>query len=137
MAVFVGGIRKPIGSDDNHISPGLVNMHYQMQKEREMMTQLEETETKLQKVQMELEHETRKVNSLVHSMLPSFVIKQLQQGNTAVKVPGDKTILSSDIKEFTVLCQDCSAQEVVEMLNQLYTLYDHLIEKHHVYKVHM
>lgn len=135
MAVLLGGIRKPVGTDNNHASVGLLHMHSQMQKEREMMVQLEETELKLQKVQMELEYEAGRVNNLVHSMLPDFVVRQLQQGKKAVKVPGDKTILSSDIKGFTVLCQDCSPHEVVEMLNKLYTLYDKLIEKHKVYKV--
>lgn len=136
MAVFLGGIRKPKGANNNHASLGLVNMHFEMQKEREMMVQLEETEIKLRRVQTELEYEAGKVDNLVHSMLPNFVVKQLSQGKKAVKVPGDKTILSSDIKGFTVLCQDCSPHEVVEMLTKLYTLYDKLIEKHEVYKVH-
>ena len=73
---------------------------------------------------------------MVHSMLPSFVVKQFEQSKKPVKVSEDKTILSSDIKDFTVLCQDCSVHEVVEMLTQLYTLYDTLIEKHNLYKVH-
>ena len=137
MAVFLGGIRKIKESNNDHPSFGLVNMHSQMQKERELMVQLEETEMKLRKVQMELEYETRKADTLVHSMLPRFVVSQLQEGKTAVQVPGDKTILSSDIKDFTVLCQDCSAHEVVEMLNKLYTVYDNLIEEHQVYKVNI
>ena len=137
MAVFLGGLRKSVKTDANLASLGLVNVHSQMQKEREMMMQLEETEVKLQKVQIELEYEAGKVNNLVHNMLPSFVVKQFQQSKKAVKVPGDKPILSSDIKGFTVLCQDCSAQEVVEMLKQLYTLYDNLIEKHKLYKVNI
>ena len=136
MAVFLGGIRKAKGADNNHASLGLVNMHFEMQKEREMMVQLEQTELELKKVQEELEYEALKVEDLVHSMLPNFVVKQLSQGKKAVNVPGDKTILSSDIKGFTVLCQDCTAHEVVEMLTKLYTLYDKLIEKHKVYKVH-
>ena len=136
MAVFLGGVRKSMSTDANLVSLGLVNMHSQMEKEREMMMQLEETEIELQKVQIKLEYEARKANNLVHSMLPSFVVQQFQQSNKAVKVPGDKTILSSDIKGFTVLCQDCSAHEVVEMLKQLYTLYDNLIEKHKLYKVY-
>lgn len=136
MAVFLGGVRKSTSTDANLASLGLVDVHSQMEKERETMMQLEETEIKLQKVQMELEYEARKANNLVHSMLPSFVVKQFQQSKKAVKVPGDKTILSSDIKGFTVLCQDCSAHEVVDMLTQLYTLYDDLIEKHNLYKVY-
>ena len=135
VAVFLGGIRKQIGTHDNDSSLGLVNILSQMEKEREMMMQLEKTELQLHKVQMELEYEAGKVDDLVHSMIPSFVAKQLRQGRTATKLPRDKTILSSDIKGFTVLCQDCTAHEVVEMLKTLYTLYDNLIEQYKVYKV--
>ena len=137
MAVFLGGMEESITSDHDAtlVSLGLDDAHSEMHKEREMMTQLEETEIKLQKVQVELEIEAGKVNSLMHSMLPSFVIQQFQKSKKAVKLSGDKTILSSDIKGFTVLCQDCSANEVVEMLKQLYTMYDNLIEKHELYKV--
>jgi len=84
MAVFLGGIRKAKGTDDNNTSLGLVSKHSQMQKEREMMEQLEKTEIELKKAQIELEFETKNANGLVHSMLPGFVVKQLQQGKTAV-----------------------------------------------------
>lgn len=59
MAVFLGAMK----TDDNLVSLGLVNVHSQMQKEREMMTQLEQTEVKLQKVQIELEYEAGKLTT--------------------------------------------------------------------------
>ena len=135
MAVFLGEMKESINDHDTDpVSLDSANVYSEMKKEREMMTQLEETEIELQKVQVQLEYEAGKVNSLIHSMLPSFVVEQLQS-KKAIKISGDKPILSSDIKGFTVLCQDCSANEVVEMLKQLYTLYDNLIEKYKLHKV--
>ena len=133
MAVFLGEIRKRKVTDNDSLC--LLKMNFEMQIERKLMVEFEETQIQLQKAQRELEHEAVKANALMHSILPNFAFRQLQQGETTVKLAGDKTILSSNIKDFTLLCQDCSPHEVAEMLDNLYALYDNLIEEHHVYKV--
>ena len=133
MAVFLGEIRKRKVTDDDSLC--LLKMNSEMQIERKLMVEFEETQIQLQKAQRELEHEAVKANALMHSILPNFAFRQLQQGEKTVKLAGNKTILSSNIKDFTLLCQDCSAHEVSEMLDNLYALYDNLTEEHHVYKV--
>ena len=45
------------------------------------------------------------------------------------------TILFSDVVGFTTICSAISPMQVVSMLNGMYTTFDTLIEKHHLYKV--
>ena len=113
----------------------IMEMHSQMQEERENMIQLEQAGIQLQKSQLQLDSEQKKVESLVLGMLPKFVVEQVKKGQSAVQVPGDKTILASDIKGFTSICHHCTPEAVVKMLNKLYALYDNLIDMYDLFKV--
>ncbi|XP_063776566.1 guanylate cyclase soluble subunit alpha-1 isoform X2 [Pseudophryne corroboree] len=83
-----------------------------------------------------LEEEKKKTVDLLFSIFPGEVAQQLWQGQTVkAKKFNNVTMLFSDIVGFTAICSHCSPMQVITMLNELYTLFDHQCGELDVYKV--
>uniref|UniRef100_A0A0N5C074 guanylate cyclase n=1 Tax=Strongyloides papillosus TaxID=174720 RepID=A0A0N5C074_STREA len=84
----------------------------------------------------ELVEEKKKADILLSRMLPKAVAEKLKSGQPIAPEHFDSvTIFFSDVVSFTVLASKCSALQVVNLMNGLYTIFDSIINDHDVYKV--
>uniref|UniRef100_A0A0K0FVP1 Guanylate cyclase n=1 Tax=Strongyloides venezuelensis TaxID=75913 RepID=A0A0K0FVP1_STRVS len=84
----------------------------------------------------EIVEEQKKIDLLLQKMLPIEVTNKLKLGKTVDPEKFDNvTIFFADIVKFTVLASKCSPFQVITLLNDLFTLFDNLIESLDIYKV--
>ena len=85
------------------------------------------------------EHATRQRNKcerLLLNMLPSLEhAEKLMRAENVVEVLDDVTLLYSDVKGFTELCQKISPEELIKFLDKLYSAYDKHLDHAGLYKI--
>uniref|UniRef100_A0A8C3H1P0 guanylate cyclase n=1 Tax=Corvus moneduloides TaxID=1196302 RepID=A0A8C3H1P0_CORMO len=83
-----------------------------------------------------LEEEKKKTVDLLISIFPEEVAQQLWQGQQVqARKFDDVTMLFSDIVGFTAICAQCTPMQVISMLNELYTRFDHQCGFLDIYKM--
>lgn len=88
-----------------------------------------------------VQHEISMSKTVLRNLLPRHIIRLLVQSVDEVSVtpPVDKfqsvTILFADIVSFTAMSSKLTPQQLVDMLNEIFSLFDRLAMKNKVYKV--
>ncbi|KAI3378003.1 hypothetical protein SNEBB_009371 [Seison nebaliae] len=120
-------------------SRDLVLAGTQQAAELKLALEQEKTKTKTLEDNMEkLNVEMQKTDHLLYQMIPKKIADRLRAGEPVTKLSevfDNVTILFSDIVSFTKTCSKLKPIDVVSMLNEMYTKFDHCLEQHNVYKV--
>jgi guanylate cyclase soluble subunit beta len=75
-------------------------------------------------------------NTLLNNLLPKKVVKDLRRGKTVEPVFHEHvTLFFSDVVGFTNICDQVEPWDVIDMMNQLYSVMDFLASHFDLYKV--
>ncbi|KAK3739118.1 hypothetical protein QZH41_010529, partial [Actinostola sp. cb2023] len=114
----------------------LILVSEQAHAQDEIKKRMEQLQTELEKASNELEDEKKKTEDLLGSIFPQDVANKLiNKQSVPARFIENVTMLFSDIVGFTSICGKCTAMEVVEMLEDLYTQFDKLCGELDLYKV--
>eukprot|EP01135_Chromosphaera_perkinsii_P001887 Nk52_evm36s212 gene=Nk52_evmTU36s212 len=84
----------------------------------------------------QLRRQTNRVETLLFEMMPKSVAQKLIENELVVPEMFDMaSIFFSDIVGFTTICSKSTPTQVVVLLNNLYSVFDNIIDPYDVYKV--
>jgi len=85
---------------------------------------------------MQIEREQQRAEALLRNTLPASVVERLKDGESRIVDSFDEvTVLFGDLVDFTRLAGRLSPRELVELLNELYSEFDVLAERHGLEKI--
>ncbi|MDA3867980.1 MAG: hypothetical protein PF489_14710 [Salinivirgaceae bacterium] len=97
--------------------------------------ELQSQRDELNKKHHELVQEKERTDELLHNILPEIVAHQLKKGKKKPKRHKSVTVMFADFKGFTKICKKHDPQEIVSTLDELFSKFDSIIEKHFIEKI--
>ncbi|XP_026329867.1 receptor-type guanylate cyclase Gyc76C-like [Hyposmocoma kahamanoa] len=145
---YVITLMRECWSEDPNLRPDFTTIRTRLKKMKgksrnvmdQMMDMLEKYANNLEELVSErtrlLNEEKQKTEDLLHRMLPKSVARKLTRGEGVEPESFDSvTIYFSDIVGFTSMSAESTPLQVVNFLNDLYTVFDRIIRGYDVYKV--
>ncbi len=120
--------------------PGILGLTIVMgrlrQTSRELEQRVRERTAELQHTNEKLSSEQVKSEGLLLNILPEPIAQRLKDGHTNIADGfAEVTILFADIVNFTELSKTILPKELVKLLNEIFTGFDELTEKHGLEKI--
>uniref|UniRef100_H2YFF7 Guanylate cyclase n=1 Tax=Ciona savignyi TaxID=51511 RepID=H2YFF7_CIOSA len=122
----------------------LKHLQHSMQRETNLVDSLFQRlqqysyslEEKVEEKTEQYRAEKEKSDSLLYQMLPKMVAERLKMNfDVRPETYDNVTVYFSDIVGFSDICHRSEPLEVVRMLNELYTMFDQIIDSFDVYKI--
>jgi len=117
---------------------GAVDKVRQIRLERERLIREQNImlEQKVEERTRELNSEKEKSDELLLNILPSDTAHELKKhGKSKARSFEKVSVLFTDFKNFTKVSETLTAEELVEMIHQIYSEFDNIIHKHGVEKI--
>lgn len=93
-------------------------------------------QTEVTKATAEIRLEKKKSDDLLLNILPEEVAEELKaKGSADAKLISDVTVLFTDFKGFTQMSANMSPQELVGVINECFSTFDHIMQKHGIEKI--
>jgi len=113
-----------------------IQLQEQTQKLEELVGKLQKEIQERQRAELALTIAKKKSDHLLLNILPLTIIENLKKGQGSAAEKFDSaTVLFADIVDFTSLAVKISALELVNFLNQVFSTFDELTEKHGLEKI--
>ncbi|KAI9222896.1 hypothetical protein BC828DRAFT_345522, partial [Blastocladiella britannica] len=112
------------------------NLTDQVQREEQELAESTRKQEEMGELISQLDMERTRSNALIKELMPVSIAHQLMNGEPVVpRVYSDVTVLYTDLVGFTSISASVRPLDVVDMLNDLYSAFDEILEQYDVYKV--
>ncbi len=110
--------------------------HLKYNQSKQLKTHNDNLEKIVKDRTYDLQREREKSDSLLLNILPEATAKELKEnGNSVPKHFDTVSILFTDFKEFTRISEKMSPKELVKSLNECFSAFDEIVERHNMEKI--
>ncbi len=105
-------------------------------RQKELIREVEKATVVIRKQKEVVEEEKKRSDELLLNILPAETAEELKKtGSTKAKDFEQVTVLFTDFKNFTLMSEKLSAQELVNEINHCYSAFDTIITKYGIEKI--
>ena len=113
-----------------------INMRYEIEQQEKAAEFERVKNTELTRAYNSLEVEKKRSEELLLNILPEEISEELKQsGKTSPRSYKAATVLFADIKSFTKISEQFSAEEIVSGIDEYFEEFDKLMDKHGIEKI--